>query len=102
MKFQNNVIIIVVDSLRWDHVGVYHRGRKRFDGVKACETPNLDNFARKCVVFENAYPEGLPTIPFRIALMTGQRTLPYRGWEPLRDTDKISTSKTKYSRRSHL
>jgi arylsulfatase A-like enzyme len=38
-------------------------------------------------VFHNAYPEGLPTMPVRLALMTGQWTLPFRGWEPLRETD---------------
>ena len=88
MKIKDsNVIILVVDSLRLDHVGVYHRGNKRFEAISPCNTPNLDRFSENCMIFENAYPEALPTIPFRIALMTGQRTLPFRGWEPLRDND---------------
>lgn len=82
-----NVIVIVIDSLRQDHVSLYHRGHGPFADVPACQTPNLDRFARDCVVFHNAYPEGLPTMPVRLALMTGQWTLPFRGWEPLRDTD---------------
>ncbi len=82
-----NVIIIVLDSLRQDHVSVYNNGRGPFADVPACRTPNLDRFARDCVVFHNAYPEGLPTMPVRLALMTGQWTLPFRGWEPLRETD---------------
>lgn len=43
----------------------------------------MDRFAEGCVVFENAYPSGLPTIPVRTELMTGQDTLPFRPWEPL-------------------
>lgn len=78
-----NVIVLVIDSLRQDHVGVYHRGQGRFDGVPAPRTPNLDAFARECVVFTNAYPESLPTIPARYVLMTGQRALPFRPWAPL-------------------
>ena len=82
-----HVIVIVLDSLRQDHVSLYHRGRGAFPDVPPCKTPNLDRFARDCVVFHNAYPEGLPTMPVRLALMTGQWTLPLRGWEPLRETD---------------
>jgi len=82
-----NVIVIVLDSLRQDHVSLYHGGRGPFPDVPACQTPNLDRFARECIVFHNAYPEGLPTMPVRLALMTGQWTLPFRGWEPLRESD---------------
>jgi len=70
-----NLICVMLDSLRYDHVGCYGN-----DWIK---TPNLDAFARESAVFTNAYPEGLPTIPVRTALFTGQRTLPYRPWQPL-------------------
>jgi arylsulfatase A-like enzyme len=82
-----NLIVIVLDSLRQDHVGLYHQGTGPFPDVPPCRTPHLDRFAQDCIVFHNAYPEGLPTMPVRLALMTGQWTLPFRGWEPLRDTD---------------
>ena len=82
-----NLIVLMLDSFRQDHVGVYHQGRAPFDGVPACRTPSLDAFARSCVVFDNAYPEGLPTIPVRTALMTGQQTLPFRPWQPLTPQD---------------
>ena len=82
-----NVIILFLDSFRWDHVGVYHQGSPPFPDIHACKTPNLDKFAEKCVIFENAYPEGLPTIPVRLQLMTGQHTLNCRGWEPMKNTD---------------
>jgi len=82
-----NVIIIFVDSLRQDHVSIYNKGKPVFEGIKACETPNFDKFAKKCVIFENAYPESLPTMPVRLAVMTGQRGLHSRGWEPMKEND---------------
>ncbi|HHY97854.1 MAG TPA: sulfatase-like hydrolase/transferase [Firmicutes bacterium] len=76
---QYNVIAIMLDSLRQDHLGCYGNTRVR--------TPNIDQLARESVIFDNAYPEGLPTIPVRTALFTGQRTLPYRPWQPLEKED---------------
>ena len=78
-----NFILIVVDSLRQDHVSFYNRGKPVFNGVEACKTPNIDSFARRSIVFTNAYPCGLPTIPVRTELLTGQFTLPHRPWRPL-------------------
>ena len=78
-----NLIVIVLDSFRQDHVSTYHKGTPAFEGVQPCQTPNIDQFSEECIVFENAYPEALPTIPIRTQLMTGQRTLPYRPWQPL-------------------
>jgi arylsulfatase A-like enzyme len=82
-----NLIVIMLDSFRQDHVGAYHGGRAPFPGVAPCNTPNIDRFAAQSLVFEHAYPEAFPTIPVRTALMTGQRTLPYRPWQPLQATD---------------
>ena len=78
-----DLIVLVIDSLRQDHVGLYHQGAATFADVPACRTPHLDTFSRECVVFTNAYPEALPTIPARFTLMTGQRALPFRPWGPL-------------------
>ena len=77
-----NLIVIMLDSLRQDHVGAYGAGVV-YAGVEPCRTPNIDRFAREAVVFENAYPMGLPTIPARTELLTGQATLPFKPWEPL-------------------
>jgi arylsulfatase A-like enzyme len=82
-----NVIGIMLDSFRQDHVSFYNNSQPVFEGVPACRTPNLDAFAQECVVFDNAYPEGLPTIPVRTELFTGQRTLPFRPWQPLTKED---------------
>ena len=77
-----NIIFIVADSLRQDHVSFY--------GWEGCplETPHIDRLARESVVFDNMYPEGLPTIPVRTQWMTGQRTLPFRSWQPLTKEDR--------------
>jgi arylsulfatase A-like enzyme len=82
-----NVIGIMLDSFRQDHVSCYNGGRPVFEGIPACRTPNLDAFAQECIVFDNAYPEALPTIPVRTQLFTGQCTLPFRPWQPLTKED---------------
>ena len=64
----HNVILIVLDSLRRDHVGAY--------GNNWIETPNMDAQAAESVVYTNAYPEALPTIPVQRAMYTGMRTFP--------------------------
>ena len=74
-----NVFWIMLDSLRRDHVGAY--------GATVCRTPHLDAFAKDAVLFDNAYPEALPTIPVRTAMATGCRTLAGRPWQPLAQED---------------
>lgn len=74
-----NIIIIMLDSLRYDHVGCY--------GNEWISTPNIDRLAQESVVFENAYPEGIPTIPVRMSLFTGNKTLSGRFWQPLLPED---------------
>lgn len=82
-----NIIAIMLDSFRQDHISFYNKGKPVFEGVEACRTPNLDAFARDCIVFDNAYPEALPTLPVRTQFFTGQRTLPFRSWQPLAPED---------------
>ena len=82
-----NIIVIMLDSLRQDHVSIYKKGQV-FDGVKPCSTPNIDEFAKESIIFDNAYPMGLPTIPVRTELMTGQSTLPFKPWKALAPTEK--------------
>src|SRR5713101_1554424 len=77
-----NLIVICIDSLRQDHVSFYAGDRC------PTRTPNIDAFAAESVVFDNMYPEALPTIPIRTQLMTGQRTLGTRPWQPLDSSDR--------------
>ena len=74
-----NVIVIMEDSFRKDHLGCYRN--------KWIKTPHIDKFASESVIFDYAYAEGLPTIPVRTALFTGRYTLPFRRWQPLEQTD---------------
>jgi len=76
-----------MDSLRQDHVSFYNKEKNVFPGVLPSRTPNIDLFARESVAFDSVYPSGLPTIPQRTELITGQFTLPYRGWQPLYPSD---------------
>ena len=76
-----NLVVIMLDSLRQDHVSFYG-----WDGCPV-ETPNLDALAEEGVAFDNCYPEGLPTIPVRIELHTGHHTLLHRPWQPLGPDD---------------
>ncbi len=71
---RRNVVLIVIDSLRADHVGCY--------GAQRMHTPNLDQLARSAVRFTSVYPEAMPTVPARRSLMSGRRAYPFRGWEP--------------------
>jgi arylsulfatase A-like enzyme len=76
---KKNIILIVEDSFRRDHLGCY--------GNEWIKTPSIDEFALDSIIFDSAYAEGLPTIPARIALFTGRYTLPFRGWQPLEQLD---------------
>jgi arylsulfatase A-like enzyme len=88
-----NVILVIIDSLRKDHVGAY--------GNSWIKTPNLDSLARESMCFTRAYPESLPTICARRAIHTGIRTFPFRnynppagetvswyGWQPIPDSQR--------------
>ena len=69
-----NIVLVIVDSLRKDHVGAY--------GNDSIQTPSLDALAKESLRFTRAYPESIPTLPARRAIHTGLRTWPFRNWEP--------------------
>jgi arylsulfatase A-like enzyme len=72
-----NVVVIVIDSLRPDFVGAYGSPRVR--------TPHLDALFAKGLRFNRAFPEALVTVPARRSIFTGQRIFPYRDFEPVYD-----------------
>ena len=74
-----NTILVVIDTLRRDHLGCY--------GNKWIHTPNLDALATKSVVFDNAYIGSYPCMPARRDIWTGRFEFPWRGWGPLEPTD---------------
>ena len=69
-----SAIVVVLDTLRADHVGAY--------GNDWMKTPALDALAEESIVFAHAFPECIPTIPMRRTLHTGLRTWPFREWVP--------------------
>src|SRR5215211_6681756 len=96
-----NVILVILDSLRKDHIGVYGNDR--------IETPNLDALAGESLRFTRAYPESLPTLCARRAIHTGMRTWPFRnfvrlpgetfqpaGWQPIPEV-QITVSETLFA-----
>jgi arylsulfatase A-like enzyme len=60
---QPYIIMIVVDTLRTDHMSVVGYGRNT--------TPNLDEFSQNAHVFENAISAAPWTVPSYVSLMTG-------------------------------
>ena len=70
-----NVILIVSDTFRYDHIGV--------NGNPEIRTPHLDAFAAQCVNFDQAYVGSFPTVPHRTDLLTGHYVYQNRGWSPL-------------------
>ncbi|MFH2002983.1 MAG: sulfatase-like hydrolase/transferase, partial [Planctomycetota bacterium] len=59
-----NILVITIDTLRADHVGAY--------GNAKAKTPNLDELARKGVIFKNCYTSAPLTLPAHCSLFTGQ------------------------------
>jgi arylsulfatase A-like enzyme len=76
-----NVVLIIVDSLRKDHLGAY--------GNPWIKTPNIDALARESLRFSRAYPESLPTICARRAIHTGMRTWPFKDWRQYKGVDVV-------------
>ena len=84
-----NVILVILDSLRVDHVGAF--------GNLWTKTPTLNALAEESLWFTRAHPEAMPTIPARRAIHTGMRSFPFkdrpekqkkapvRGWLPIPD-----------------
>ncbi len=72
-----NVIWIVADTLRRDHMGSYGNDRIR--------TPALDALAAKSTRFDSHYIGAFPTMPSRADYFTGRHSMSFMGWEPFAD-----------------
>ena len=70
-----NVIWLVADTFRQDHLAAY--------GKTAIQTPALDRLAAKSVRFDRHYAGAFPTMPTRADHATGLWTMSFMGWEPL-------------------
>ena len=70
-----NVIVICLDTLRWDHLGCY--------GNPWIRTPAIDHFAHRATRFDAAYCASFPTVPMRTDAFTGDVVWPRYGWKAL-------------------
>jgi arylsulfatase A-like enzyme len=76
-----NVVLIINDSFRRDHLGCY--------GNEWIHTPCLDQLAAEATVFDQFYIASYPTVPNRWDIWTGRYGFPFRGWQPL-DRDDVT------------
>ena len=53
-----NVIVICLDTLRWDALCVYNPAWVR--------TPHIDQYAQRATRFDAAYCASFPTVPMRV------------------------------------
>lgn len=65
-----NVVVVSVDSLRADRLGVY--------GADANLTPNIDRFAEDATVFSEAVAQDTWTLPSEISIAVSQYTLTHQ------------------------
>ena len=72
-----NVVIVMLDSLRVDHVGACVGSKAR------ARTPNLDRFGKDALVFDHAYVGSFPTLPCRRDLFTGRWGHPFNTWSEM-------------------
>jgi arylsulfatase A-like enzyme len=92
---QLNVLLLIIDSLRPDHVGAYGSQVK---------TPHVDALCARGLRFERAFPEAMVTIPARRSIFTARRIFPFRhfvpneelgqspGWLPIENVERTFTS----------
>ena len=89
-----NVILILCDTLRRDHVGAYSGGRplnECWSGEApgwSVPTPNMDRLAGRGVTFENCWCGSTPCMPARRDIYTGRFEFLERGWGPLEEEDR--------------
>ncbi len=70
-----NVAIVVIDTLRYDHVSA--------NGNPDVRTPNLDRLAAESWRFDHCFAASFPTIPHRLDFMSGGYGAPFHAWMPL-------------------
>ena len=78
MADRPNVILIVSDTFRRDHLGLY--------GNAEIHTPHLDAFAAESAVFDHHLVSSFATMPARADILTGSFAYTFMGWEPLPPT----------------
>ena len=70
-----NVVWVISDTLRRDHIGCY--------GNKVIHTPSMDALAARSVRFDRHYIGSFPTMPTRADFFTGRWSGSFMNWGPL-------------------
>lgn len=78
-----NVLLITVDTLRADHLGIHGYGR--------ATSPRIDEFASQAIVFENAQAAASWTLPGLASIMTSRFSSGHGCWD---STTALSSSTT--------
>ncbi len=65
-----NLLLIVIDTLRADHLGCYGYARNT--------SPNIDTLAQQGVVGESLFAPGIPTQPAFTTIFTGQHPITHQ------------------------
>jgi len=81
-----NVLLIDIDSLRPDHIGIYD--------YKQDTTPNIDRLASDSAVFKNAYAASSPSLPSRASMISGRYSVSNGIVSHGRNAQKINSPKT--------
>ena len=63
MAAHSNILLIIMDAVRQDHLSLYGSNRKT--------TPFIDDLAQESIVFRNAYSTAPWTVPSHASLFTG-------------------------------
>jgi arylsulfatase A-like enzyme len=90
-----NFIVIIYDTLRYDHLGC--------NGLRPVRTPNWDAFAGRAWNFGRCYAGSYPSLPHRCDCATGRFVYPFYGWQNLPDDEVHLIAKlTDAGYRTHL
>jgi arylsulfatase A-like enzyme len=65
-----NILLIVIDTLRADHLGCYGYARNT--------SPNIDALAQQGILCENLFAPGIPTQPAFTTIFTGQHPITHQ------------------------
>ena len=85
-KDKPNIILIIIDTLRADHLGCY--------GYERNASPNIDRFAQQGTIFANAFSQAGYTLAAYASILTGRLPLSHGVIEGIdsRNLDKLSKS----------
>ena len=82
----DNVVLITIDTLRADHLGIYGYGRPT--------SPFIDALARESTVFDTAVPTCPATAPSVASILTGLHRNSHRvmgnGWILAEDVETVA------------